>query len=157
MIKNELYHHGVKGQKWGIRRYMNSDGTLTDAGKVRYNSDGSKKKVERMSNDELNKANQRLSAERNYNMLTGNNYKNRSSATDITIRAGISALGSALISGGAYVAKEYAKGKSIDKSALKTAGMLSLLGATVGSISSVATSLGGSVTRENIGDGKKKK
>lgn len=32
---NELYHHGVKGQKWGIRRYQNKDGTLTNAGKRR--------------------------------------------------------------------------------------------------------------------------
>ena len=35
---NELYHYGVKGQKWGIRRYQNEDGTLTDEGKKRYNS-----------------------------------------------------------------------------------------------------------------------
>lgn len=32
----ELYHHGIVGQKWGIRRYQNSDGTLTTAGKLRY-------------------------------------------------------------------------------------------------------------------------
>ena len=30
---NELYHHGVKGQKWGVRRYQNADGSLTPAGK----------------------------------------------------------------------------------------------------------------------------
>lgn len=34
--ENELYHHGIKGQKWGVRRYQNSDGTLTAAGKRRY-------------------------------------------------------------------------------------------------------------------------
>lgn len=33
---NELYHHGIKGQKWGIRRYQNADGSLTEAGKKRY-------------------------------------------------------------------------------------------------------------------------
>ena len=33
---NELYHYGVKGQKWGIRRYQNPDGSLTDEGKKRY-------------------------------------------------------------------------------------------------------------------------
>lgn len=33
---DELYHHGVKGQKWGVRRYQNEDGSLTPAGKVRY-------------------------------------------------------------------------------------------------------------------------
>lgn len=32
----ELYHHGIKGQRWGIRRYQNEDGSLTEAGKKRY-------------------------------------------------------------------------------------------------------------------------
>lgn len=33
---SELYHHGIKGQKHGVRRYQNEDGSLTPAGRVRY-------------------------------------------------------------------------------------------------------------------------
>jgi poly-D-alanine transfer protein DltD len=34
MPMNELYHHGIKGMHWGVRRYQNPDGTLTAAGKL---------------------------------------------------------------------------------------------------------------------------
>lgn len=30
-----IAHHGIKGQKWGVRRFRNEDGSLTDAGKKR--------------------------------------------------------------------------------------------------------------------------
>lgn len=45
-MNNELYHHGVKGQKWGVRRYQNKDGSLTNAGKKRASINQSKPKVE---------------------------------------------------------------------------------------------------------------
>ena len=32
----ELYHHGIKGQRWGVRRFQNKDGSYTAAGKKRY-------------------------------------------------------------------------------------------------------------------------
>lgn len=42
---HELYHHGVTGMKWGVRRYQNKDGSLTNAGKKRY---GTKANFERV-------------------------------------------------------------------------------------------------------------
>ena len=33
---DELYHHGIKGQKWGVRKYQNKDGSLTAEGRKRY-------------------------------------------------------------------------------------------------------------------------
>ena len=44
---NELYHHGVKGQKWGLRRFQNPDGTLTAKGRQRYNIDSTNSKIGR--------------------------------------------------------------------------------------------------------------
>lgn len=43
MDELELYHHGIKGQKWGIRRFRNEDGSLTSAGRSRYNDKYSKR------------------------------------------------------------------------------------------------------------------
>lgn len=44
-----LAHHGVKGMKWGVRRYQNADGSLTAAGKMRYNVDELRKKAKQRS------------------------------------------------------------------------------------------------------------
>lgn len=45
-MEQYLSHHGIKDMRWGVRRYENADGTLTPAGKKRY--DKSVKKQERL-------------------------------------------------------------------------------------------------------------
>ena len=49
-MNNELYHYGIKGMKWGIRRYQNSDGSLTAAGKRRYERDVAENKAKKKEN-----------------------------------------------------------------------------------------------------------
>lgn len=80
MNNNQLYHHGIKGMKWGVRRYRNEDGTLTNAGKKRYaekepvHEDYAKvhdnKSVKSMSDAELRARNNRLQMERQYENMT---------------------------------------------------------------------------------------
>lgn len=41
---SELYHHGIKGQRWGVRRFQNPDGTLTPEGIKRYQNPKNLKK-----------------------------------------------------------------------------------------------------------------
>ena len=38
-MHGDLQHHGIKGQKWGVRRFQKKDGSLTPAGKERYDDD----------------------------------------------------------------------------------------------------------------------
>ena len=42
MENNSLTHWGIKGMRWGVRRYQNKDGTYTDLGKRRYNKEADK-------------------------------------------------------------------------------------------------------------------
>lgn len=84
MDKHEemLEHHGIKGQKWGVRRFQNKDGTRTDAGKKRersnsdeqvhedYNKAHNSKSVKNMSDAELRNRLNRLQMEKQYKQLS---------------------------------------------------------------------------------------
>lgn len=78
---NELYHFGIKGMKWGVRRYQNKDSSSTSVGKKRYSNDYaeakeiSKKSVKEMSNAELRKLNERARLEQEYSRLNPNAIK----------------------------------------------------------------------------------
>lgn len=90
MKSSELIHYGVRGMRWGVRRYQNKDGSLTAAGRKRYSDDGpsgkttklkaskgkvsaseapKKKSISEMSDDELNRAVRRLQLEQQYRNL----------------------------------------------------------------------------------------
>ena len=83
VAEDELYHHGVKGQKWGVRRYQNPDGSLTAAGKKRHNSDN----VNKMSNEELRQKVNRMNNEQRYIELTKSSSSSVSKVADDVERA----------------------------------------------------------------------
>jgi hypothetical protein len=51
-----LAHHGIKGQKWGVRRFQNADGSYTDAGKSRYRSTSISAAIARRQNAKVDKS-----------------------------------------------------------------------------------------------------
>ena len=70
-----LAHHGVIGMKWGVRRYQNKDGTPIHPKKQKPESATWKKKdARKLSDEELNRRNQRLNKENSYRTNVENNH-----------------------------------------------------------------------------------
>lgn len=70
---DELQHHGIKGQKWGVRRFQNADGSLTTAGKQRASA--TKKRTDAknrgtLTNAQLKQKIERLQLEKQLRELT---------------------------------------------------------------------------------------
>lgn len=118
---DELYHHGIIGMKWGIRRYQNKDGTLTAAGKRKYgtienlergNSTKKEKKSRKeaipgrrvMSDKELQDRISRLELEKKYKDLAQEDVNpGKRAANEIISKAAMTVLTSAAAGGMAYL------------------------------------------------------
>ena len=92
---NYICHHGVKGMKWGVRRYQNKDGSLTSEGKERYSVEerkrNSKELNDTISRSRANNDTGRPSAEevwktsatmQKFSKITKNDYKKRNDIYD---------------------------------------------------------------------------
>ena len=115
MDRTELYHHGIKGMKWGIRRYQNKDGSLTPAGKKRYSSKDSEERASRqadvknrrtLSTADIQKKIERLKLERQFKNLTEEDISpGKKLVSDILQSAGKTVLSNAAAGAMAYAAR----------------------------------------------------
>lgn len=127
---NELYHHGIKGQKWGVRRFQNPDGSLTAAGKRRADKevrkqsrkqrDWNAKNAAQLSDEELTAQILRLQREKQLKDLTAQTVRpGRKKTVDLLERYGTQAMGAIVTAGTAAYVTNAMNAKSQKKLAEK--------------------------------------
>ena len=114
--QGELYHHGIKGQKWGVRRFQNKDGSLTPAGRRRYDEPnvGRKTKESKKYKIPKNKSLHRLKLEEKY-MKNGMTREEAEQAAAKRIRTEKFVAATAVVTVASAVAYAKYKGYTRDK------------------------------------------
>lgn len=116
-----IVHYGVKGMKWGVRRYQNKDGSLTPAGKARERTKNEKRSRSELSRnrrtaslEELTKQINRLETEKKLKSLIDEDIKpGRTMVAKILKSSGSKVLSGAVAGGIAYAVR-YALTKEFD-------------------------------------------
>jgi hypothetical protein len=104
-----LAHHGIKGQKWGVRRFQNEDGTLKNPKNGKPESQTWKSKdAPYLSDEELNRRNSRLQREHQYKQLTES--KKHKALSWIASTASAVLVASAVGAAKGHMAGQYGKG-----------------------------------------------
>ena len=114
LSQDELMHYGIKGQKWGRRRFQYEDGSLTPAGKERYDDDGPSEKKKKEYKIPKNKSTHRLKIEEKYKSK-GMSAKEAEQAAAKRIRGEQYAVAAAAITVAACVAYNKYKTHNVDK------------------------------------------
>ena len=125
MEQNSLNHSGVRGQKWGVRRYQNKDGTLTNAGEKRVakienehnqltksdTNSAQKRSIKDVSDEELRSKINRLQMEKQFSELTKNpeTKKGKSVISDILMKSGQTAASTLTTAAFTYMGKQVIK------------------------------------------------
>lgn len=126
---SELYHYGIVGMKWGVRRYQNPDGSLTAAGQARYTYNERKKSlknVSNMSDDEIKKSVNRMNLEKQYRRATKENLKDTKEDMNSGLKTAGKVAAAAAIGTGAVL---------LTKKALKSANSYNNISKTISNLS----------------------